>query len=184
MNNKIHLLTLYRLNKFLLITISIYHIISTNHMYQLSIISVLLKITLSPVYIRVSRCFKSKHLHMNNKLSDHGKVDKLETPKAPAPQASRRKSRGGEQMNFTLPQIATVATYNQTANISNFQKKKKHWRSPSNPIDFMNCIRSKNARQVEEVKECIEEITLLTYNTNISMLKVFEIIITILINIL
>lgn len=50
----------------------------------------------------------------------------------PSLQSARRKSRG-EQINFRLSTV-------EPANSSTFQKRKKHWRSPSNPIDIKtNC---------------------------------------------
>lgn len=50
----------------------------------------------------------------------------------PSLQSTRRKSRG-EQINFRLSAA-------EPSTSSSFQKRKKHWRSPSNPIDLnMNC---------------------------------------------
>ena len=110
---------------------------------------------------------------MSNKS---GKTDKYEGAQMPAPQALRRKSRGGEQINFTLPSVATGTAYtsNQTwdgLKASSCHKRKRHWRSPSNPIDFMDCMRK--GRE----KEGIEEITMLTRPTSadkFNMLKVYD----------
>ena len=77
------------------------------------------------------------------------------SPASPAPslQSARRKSRG-EQINFRLP-------VNLPA-ISSFQKRKKHWRSPSNPVEFsMNCAlvdRVAIRKDRQTIKECINSI--------------------------
>lgn len=51
----------------------------------------------------------------------------------------RRKSRG-EQINFRLPSTEASPPPSPALTTGNFQKRKKHWRSPSNPLDFhLNC---------------------------------------------
>ena len=76
-------------------------------------------------------------------------------------------------MNFTLPLVATITT-KSLGSIANgdtcLKEKRRHWRSPSNPIDFKNCF---------VTAEAVEEITLLphhnthcTSNSSSKMLKV------------
>lgn len=58
--------------------------------------------------------------------------------------STRRKSRG-EQINFSL-KGASLTTAEP-------QKRKKNWRSPSNPIDFMNCIRRVRDEQESDAEK-------------------------------
>lgn len=100
-------------------------------------------------------------------------IDKCDT----APQPSRRKSHGATQINYTLPHLATVklisasnSSKSTSAKPDTCLKGKGHWRSPSNPIDFMNCIRIKADGGESVSLESVEEITLLSSLDN--MLKV------------
>ena len=90
------------------------------------------------------------------------KIDKCDT----APQPSRRKSHGAPQSNYILPPIATVKLISPATKPETCLMGKRHWRSPSNPIDFMNCIRIKAVESVSV--ESVKEIKLLEDN----MLKV------------
>jgi hypothetical protein len=67
--------------------------------------------------------------------------DKNSSPSASPPPSlqslTRRKSHG-EQINFRLPTGAKASPPPSVTTSS--QKGKKHWRSPSNPLDFnLNC---------------------------------------------
>ena len=100
------------------------------------------------------------------------KIDKCDT----APLPSRRKSHGATQINYTLPHLATVklisaskSSKSTSAKPDTCLKGKGHWRSPSNPIDFMNYIRIKAEGESVSV-ESVEEITL--FNSLDNMLKV------------
>lgn len=60
----------------------------------------------------------------------------------PSLQSIRRKSRG-EQINFNLPIYPSLPT--------TFQKRKKNWRSPSNPLDFhMNCELAAKSAEIQK----------------------------------
>ena len=83
--------------------------------------------------------------------------DKNLSPSASPPpslQSIRHKSRG-EQINFNLPAPSPVAAVT-------FQKRKKHWRSPSNPLDFhMNCeLVAKEAGRQKEPKDYIKNLVI------------------------
>lgn len=83
--------------------------------------------------------------------------DKNLSPSAASPppslQSIRRKSRG-EQINFRLP-------VDLSSQIS-IRKRKKNWRSPSNPLDFnMNCeLVAKVAGMRIESKDSIKNLVI------------------------
>ena len=66
-------------------------------------------------------------------MSKISTVDSKITSTSPVPsiQISDRESHG-EQISLKLQKLTVIP--------AGPQKRKKHWRSPSNPIDFMNSI--------------------------------------------